>query len=134
MNYKDVRIGNLVKYKGKIYRIAGISDTYPFLDTIEFGAGIVEWKDLEDVELTREVIERLNFKQVVRAVAFKLIFDGSFVLKLPDEFEIFGKPDDSFGLFLNNECIVTDLKYAHQIQNVVHSLLGIELEYHPTPE
>ena len=42
----EVRLGNLVRYEGKEYRLAGITKDYPYLDTIEFGAGVVEWKDL----------------------------------------------------------------------------------------
>jgi hypothetical protein len=124
MNYKDVRIGNLVKYKGKIYRIAGISDTYPFLDTIEFGAGVVEWKDLEGVAMTFDVVKALGFFTVPQGYALFSIGD----------YDIFGDIEGDFSIILKNECIVTDLKYAHQIQNVVHSLLGIELEYNPTSE
>lgn len=125
MNYKDVRIGNLVRYKGKIYRIAGISDTYPFLDTIEFGAGVVEWHELEGVELTFDV---------VKALGFNFDMSGSASLRLPDYLELHGIPNYTFALFSENECVTGDFKYAHQIQNVVHSLLGIELEYNPTPE
>jgi hypothetical protein len=124
MNYKDVRIGNLVKYKGKIYRISGISDTYPFLDTIEFGAGGIDWHELEGVELTFDVI---------KGFGFSFDMSGSACLRLPERLELYGTPDYTFGLFYENQGVVVDLNYAHQIQNVAHSLLGIELEYNPSP-
>jgi hypothetical protein len=122
MNYKDVRIGNLVKYKGKIYRIAGISSIHADLETMNF---CVSWHELEGVELTFDV---------VKALGFDFDMSGSASLKLPDGFEIFGTPNSFIGLFYKNECVFIDLEYAHQIQNVVHSLLGIELEYNPTAQ
>jgi hypothetical protein len=125
MNYKDVRIGNLVKYRGKIYRMAGISDTYPFLDTIEFGAGGIDWNELEGVELTFDVVKGFGFSIVPQGYAF---------LNLGSYYSAFGDIEGEFAVFVESECIVTGLNYAHQIQNVVHSLLGIELEYNPTPE
>lgn len=63
IDYKEVRIGNLVSYEGKEYRIAGIYKDYPFLDTIEFGAGVVEWKDLEPIPLTEERLLKFGFEK-----------------------------------------------------------------------
>ena len=62
IDYKEVRIGNLVSYEGKEYKIEGISKDYPFLDTIEFGAGVVEWKDLEPIPLTEERLLKFGFE------------------------------------------------------------------------
>ena len=66
IDYKEVRIGNLVMYKEKEYKIEGISKDYPFLDTIEFGAGVVEWKDLEPIPLTGDKLIGMGFRKSMR--------------------------------------------------------------------
>ena len=50
MNKHKFKKGDLVEYKGKIYRLFNVTEDYPFLDTIEFGFGVVEWRDIKPVK------------------------------------------------------------------------------------
>jgi hypothetical protein len=130
MNYKDVRIGNLVKYKGKIYRIAGISDTYPFLDTIEFGAGGIDWHELEGVELNERLLVDFGFDIKTN----ESYSSGKRVL-----FNVYMKRDFTYNSIQGcwwyyGRLMKSKMNFAHQLQNAFYALENKELEYHPTPE
>ena len=52
----ELRINNYVLYDNRPFQIASISDEYPSLKTIEFGFGVVEWKDIKPIPLTEELL------------------------------------------------------------------------------
>jgi hypothetical protein len=56
----QLRIGNLVEYKSRIYKIWGITEECPILDTKEFKFGEVKWEDLKPVLISEEL--KFNFR------------------------------------------------------------------------
>lgn len=59
---KDLRIGNLVKYDNREFSIHTIAKEFPTLDTTEFGIGVVDWNNLEPIELTEEWL--IKFEEI----------------------------------------------------------------------
>ena len=54
-------LGNYVKFDNRYFKIIGITDEYPFLDTIEFGVGVVTWDNIYPVMITDELLKKLKF-------------------------------------------------------------------------
>ena len=63
IEYQELRIGNLVRYNEKLFRIYSISKEYPFLDTQEFGQGCVLYQELYGIILTPEILEKCGFEK-----------------------------------------------------------------------
>ena len=120
----ELRCYNWVMYKDKQYQLYGISKAYPFLDTIEFGVGVIQFKDLQPIPLKKEILEKLGFEYWTQD-------------------ELCTDPNDAYwskGIFSisNNSGVVHDIgskkvrvKYLHQLQNVFYYLTGEELNYQP---
>lgn len=138
IDYKEVRIGNLVSYEGKEYKIEGISKDYPFLDTIEFGAGVVEWKDLEPIPLTEAWLLTFGFTKV-ESVSFYWDAKAVFV---KNDYAIFYHVNEGirFGFengitrfidksfqYKNGNGIINEITYIHQLQNLYFALTNTEL-------
>lgn len=56
INPNEVRLSNLVRYKGKEYEIYGLTKERPYLNTLEFGPLNIEWKDLEPIEVSEKYV------------------------------------------------------------------------------
>ena len=113
MKATDFRIGNWVNYNGKQYQIYGISNEYPFLDTIAFGAGVVEWKDIEPIKLTEEVLARCKGVEIAKQKQYRL------------DTRLFVVRENKIFDYGSN----TQLDYLHELQNLIYSLSKTELEY-----
>lgn len=125
-NYKDFRIGNLVKFEGRIFEIDSISKEFPTLNTDEFGIGVVDWKNIEAVPLSEDVLVKLGFK--------KDELNNCIYISIPDlkteiHFEIFAAGLVCVIYSSTGSVVPNDIEYAHQIQNLFHSLTGEELKY-----
>ena len=110
MNPAEFRIGNLVKYDGRIFKLHSIGE-YPILDTIEFGAKVVEWKDLEPVEITEDVLIGMGFGRLRYGWLRNRI-----------RFALGGKTVHIDGLWIPNR-----YPHAHQLQNLIFALTGEEV-------
>jgi hypothetical protein len=119
MTTKELRIGNLLNYCGQIVYVMGI---YPdnkvelgyFADSIGFTRSIDD-KDLKPIELTEETFIKFFFKWKNHALR-----KGSICIR---------SYGGDWAIFLSNESFnfKIDLKYAHNFQNLYHSLTGEEL-------
>lgn len=128
MKPTDVRIGDLVKYDGRIFEIHAIDKDYPHLNTEEFGVGVVGWDDIEGVQLTEEILLMVGFKKVKdHSRHFPIEFyhyqnDYCWVYLLDDgvfEIEIITIDER------HNLCRA--YKYIHELQNLYFALTGEEL-------
>ena len=111
MTPNQFRIGNVVKYDGRIFRLHSIGE-YPILDTIEFGAKVVEWKDLEPVEITEEVLRGMGFRK-----SEEYWRRDVFIYDL----------DNAMVAMAGNWLYVVTFCHAHQLQNLIFSLTGEEI-------
>ena len=120
MTPNQFRIGNVVKYDGRIFRLHSIGE-YPILDTIEFGAKVVEWKDLEPVEITEEVLRGMGFKNY-QEITYR------WFLKMRSPLSILVYDLDDHTAAAGSQWL-DPMKYphAHQLQNLIFSLTGEEV-------
>jgi hypothetical protein len=131
MDSKDVKRGNVVIYEGKYYKIDSISEEYPTLDTIEFGIGVVEWKDLQPVLITKDVLEKnLGFVKTFSGEYF-----DRYTSKLYKAYVFnLNKPENEIKLYLlikNIPDLVNfeNIKYMHQLQNLCRLTENKELNF-----
>jgi hypothetical protein len=113
MNPKDFRIGNLVDYEGKVYEIESISEEYLFLNTDEFGIGVVEWNDINEIWITEDWLIKLGFK---KNVLYWYTYDKKIVYNFKDK--LLSICD--YGNFSR--------EFVHEIQNLIYELTDIELK------
>lgn len=129
---KDIRIGNLVNWKGTPCLIEGIqrmadADVEPArtgytVDLLHNGEIIqTPWvEDIEPIPITSEWLERMGFKDGGPHDG------GEHSWRIPD-FE-FGYDGRSFYFYDGNNCVqVSDSSFVHQLQNLYHALTGEEL-------
>lgn len=128
MKPTDVRIGNLVKCDGRIFEIYGTDKEYPYLNTEEFGVGVVEWDDIMGVPLTEDILLKVGFKKSKDHSRYPSIEiyhyenDYCWVYLLDDgvfEIEIITLDER------HNLCRA--YKYLHQLQNIILDITGEEL-------
>jgi len=113
----ELRIGNLVRYEDRNFKIYALSKELPCLDTIEYGIGVVSYKTIQPIELTEDILIKCGFEWRNEHRGVGAIMD-------------FNK--QSIGLMENGEvrylnCWVK-LEYLHQLQNLYYCLTGKELE------
>ena len=116
IDYKEVRIGNLVMYEGKLYKIEGVSKDYPFLDTIEFGAGVVEWKDLEPVIINENWLSKMCFKRSDK-YDYRWEFEDWLLLDV-----------DDFTVCIFESWMGNNVKHVHQLQNIIFEITRKDLK------
>jgi hypothetical protein len=115
----ELRLNNWVKYHGEFYKIESLTRDFPFLNTIEFGAKVVEYTDLQPVQLTEDILLNCGFeceyKSEFHSVYFK---DGiSYYFWYNEKRQ-----------YVNFAGAHIKCDYLHNLQNLVHSLKGEELK------
>jgi hypothetical protein len=124
MKANELRIGNLVTYENKTHKIFGISEQYPFLDTIEYGAFVVEWYDLKPIPLTEDWLLKAGFE---------VVYDSEFTKRLDfikdNRFDFFiNKQNETLsGIRFKGNTFFNEAKHVHQLQNIYFALTGEEL-------
>ncbi|GAF83809.1 unnamed protein product, partial [marine sediment metagenome] len=58
----ELKRGNYVLANGKVEKITCVSEEYPFLDTIEYGVGAIDWKDIEPIYFEFHHIYNVQFR------------------------------------------------------------------------
>lgn len=122
MKANQFRIGNTVKYNGKAYKLYGIAEEYPFLDTNEFGVRVVQWNDILSVEITEEALKELGFVKE-KSFAFDYMWSyynehKNIYFKIVQDRNCYSVLGLHFG---------TRLFFVHEIQNIYFVLIGEEL-------
>jgi hypothetical protein len=122
---RNVQRGNVVLYENKYYKIDTISEEHPYLDTIEFGVNVVEWKDLQPVEITKEVLEK--------KIGFVKINEGS---QHGDRYEVYAIPKCYIQIIFFKHLevfykgvFIENIKYIHQLQNLYNLTTETELNF-----
>ncbi len=116
---QELRIKNLVMVNGEIEEIFGICEDYPFLKTAKYGACVIEYKDLEPITLTEDLLLKLGFvKQDNNWKTLDLIFATVSWERLA-----------GFTLSFEKESIyLPHIKFVHQLQNLYFALENQELK------
>lgn len=107
MNLKnELMLGNWVIFNNRYFQIASISDEYPFLNTTEFGVGIVEWDWIFPIKLTDEILKKLKFYRHMN-------YDFDWV---KCDFKICYDPDNENYYLQEKEN--AEITYLHELQNM----------------
>jgi len=132
IEYQELRIGNLVRYNEKLFRIYSISKEYPFLDTQEFGQGCVLYQELYGIILTPEILEKCGFEK--KLIGDKIYYSFSLFYGLSNyEFAFYpffdlGNGINAAVLLYKGILIGGNLYYVHELQNIYFALTGKELK------
>lgn len=129
MKAKNFRIGNVIKYDNRIFTIDTIAEEFPTLDTIEFGVGVVDWNNIELIEITEDWLQEMGFK----VYADSSICKGWAIGENPITHDYlltltWMKNDDGTlaECFYKNGHFV--IKYVHELQNLFFAITRQELE------
>lgn len=131
---KDFRIGNFVEYDNRVFEIDSISNDFPTLNSIEFGVGVVDWNNLQPIPLTENWLldfgfEVKNFDYTTPISECKVV---TLTLIPHDEQHssltvcVTQKDEDFFEV--NENVILSDISFVHQLQNLFFALSGEELQ------
>ena len=119
----ELRINNYVLYDNRPFQIASISDEYPSLKTIEFGFGVVEWKDISPIPLTEELLVKCGFEKIYES-SFRIRYDHPINYIGYDVSKTEPKEHESSLRYYNRHI---DCNYLHELQNAFKILTNQEL-------
>ena len=106
----ELRINNYVLYDNRPFQIASISEEYPSLKTIEFGFGVVEWKDISPIPLTEELLVKCDWN------GFKKFHINSYF-----------KIDEQGCIWYCGDFTGLVIKHLHRLQNFYRDITNKEL-------
>jgi hypothetical protein len=128
MKAQDLRVNNLVKSGNGIYKIKAISNPYCVGNYLETNnACELDIRLIKPIDITPEILAKCGFS-CFNDIEFAIsISGGQLHLFLSDDSDNFikwypkGVRCDGYWMPFNG-------KYLHQLQNIIHSLTGNELE------
>ena len=125
---QDLRIDNWLIFDGRYFQIDCIAKDAPFLNTEEFGVGVVSYKNIMPINLSHKILEKCGFVEDEYNILSHPILKCRWVtnhflgelLEMPFlRFDSTKKPSPN---------ISTDIYYLHQLQNIHYCLVGQELQ------
>ncbi len=127
---QELRIGNFVMVNGEIEEIFGICEDYPFLKTAKYGACVIEYRDLDPITLTEDLLIKLGFVRNQIKTISEVIDISENDKHL--EFEI---TEVGLDLWISSDKIdealyfpINHIKFVHQLQNLFFALTQQELK------
>ena len=112
----ELRLLNWVKYDNRYFQIHSIAYIFPTLNTDEFGIGVVDYNNIQPVELTPDILEAAGFTNGIKTIETSFL-ETEFYVDLMDGDAGFNK----HGLWF-------PCKHLHQLQNLYWCLCGQELQ------
>lgn len=119
---KDLRINNYVLYDNRPFQIASISEEYPSLKTIEFGFGVVEWKDIKPIPLTEELLVKCPQFEVQECFSWSTGKEVKYNVYQFDRFYYNTNQDNWY-----YETNIIEIKHLHKLQNCIQDFTNTEL-------
>ena len=114
----ELRLLNWVKYDNRYFQIHSIAYVFPTLNTDEFGIGVVDYNNIQPVELTPDILEAAGFKSnIKKTIWHKPINEDGDLLTLN---YINGVFEFTWGAI--------PIYSVHQLQNLYYCLTGEELQ------
>lgn len=155
--HKELRIGNWVEWLKHYFQFSGTTmyssgpfgitghHLMPLIDYTSFQHFPyyqVGWEDLHPIPLTPELLISVGFEKISIDNAFFSIYDLNIGRERAISVQNVGTPNEMIFLTeksFKHEVAVTTIRnfdydgktYLHQLQNIAHSLGGIELSYNP---
>ena len=133
MEFKDFRIGNVIKYRGGVCEIDGVM-THKLLIDDFFYSHAINFNDVEPIEIDRNILLKIGFSKEGfendNQATLNIRLDKHVVGQIKyNSYWCKGGLCFSFGNWVEEPTPIKDLKYVHQIQNLYHSLTGEDLEF-----
>jgi len=125
MNANELRINNWVEYEGRYFQLYAIDANMPFLNTAEFGVGVVDYNNIFPIPLSPEILEKCGFVWSIYHQAFHKHNDGHETYDLNECYP----SGYQFSTFKKQTLIGIPVQSLHQLQNLYFSLCGEELNY-----
>lgn len=117
----ELRLLNWVKYDNRYFQIHSIAYVFPTLNTDEFGIGVVDYNNIQPIELTPDILEAAGFDSE-NYMFIKDVFDSRIAI-------CYDYGDRQCGVgFSQRHMFWTNCKYLHQLQNLYWCLCGQELQ------
>jgi len=122
---KELRLNNLVIYDGRYFQIHSLTPDFPYLDTMEFGFGIITWENIQPIPLTAELLESAGFKKSIGIYhIFRINTHAYFYWKESDGLGYAVEDDDNEAELYTTFPNVNSL---HQLQNLIPFFTNSEL-------
>lgn len=112
----ELRIGNWIMFDNRYFQIECNSVHFPYLRTAEFGAGVVDYNNIQPIPLTEDILLKCGFYHNEKI---------EYRLHCP-EFPITIDIDD-FGIQISDSWEFGSIKYLHELQNLYYALTKTEL-------
>lgn len=137
----ELRLGNWVMFEGRYFQIHSIAETYPTLNTPEFGIGVVDWNNIEGVPITPDILLKAGFVGGVgcydygytfvrdrsgdkyKAVLGMICWSDGTIEAYIKNYQIKGEHFKIKG----SSAFLAECQHVHTLQNIFHSLTGTEL-------
>ena len=107
---QELRLGNKVMHDNRLFEVSILSDEYPFLNTAEFGVGVVDYNNIYPIPLTEDWLIRFGFIQI-SALEFRN--KKRLIMKRGNDYYDYGTD--------------VHIEYVHQLQNFYYALTQTEL-------
>ena len=136
MNANELRINNWVEYEGRYFQLYAIDANMPFLNTAEFGVGVVDYNNIFPIPLSPEMIEKFDFSERYNSGVSS---NKDHFILLINSTRFYFRPSYQGGFYWGivdkdidnphepNDCI--PLQSLHQFQNWYFIMAGEELTY-----
>lgn len=129
---QELRIGNLLDYKGKFHYVSTLSldlddeyqETIGICELCKRSGEKVDWNralvhDLKRVPITDELLVRLGLNKNDYSVGYTIKDEGWRIC--------IEKEMDHFSISVQDEYQIAIVKYLHELQNIAYLLTGKEL-------
>lgn len=124
MDARELRVGNIIQCNSKIEEIHCPHPEQPFLNTTEYGVGVLSWKDLEPIELDEYWLLKLGFEKVYESdFREKWEYPKDYRFGYSKNVQAKNIPEGA-----TFKCSTYEhIKYVHQLQNLYFILSTQEL-------
>ena len=121
----ELRLGNYVKYRGSIYKVLSIVNTsntkeesyYVDLNFVHRHLKGIDTREVEPIYLNEDWLLKFGFKP---AEFHDFLYKNIFIINYGGKY---------YRAYLDGKTrIDVELKYVHQLQNLIHSICGEELK------
>ena len=130
---EDLRIGNWIEYDNRYFQIECVSVHFPYLKTAEFGAGVVDWSNMNGIPLAEKVLLDCGFDQISDTNIYVISMHKIGINKLKslavyiDENSYTAAIVDYYTGVEKTDLLHMDYQHLHELQNLFYSLTKTEL-------
>lgn len=130
VNVKDLMVGNFIKSPQGIVEVHNVLTDSVIAKYDKRGMYIFYTTDIEPIPVTKEILEKIGFKEDTAIVKFYRYWDKEYRYKL-DVDEGYTNSGKMWSVHIDNGDCATigsgEFTYVHELQNLVRVITGREL-------